>query len=77
MSPRKLKEELIKDQINYMITYVIKKKKISYENALNAILASETYQRLTQSDMYLAQDEQYILQDFLQEISTEQSQEVR
>lgn len=62
------REKMLKLQVNFMVNFLIKEKKISYEDAIKMILSSQTYKQLVNSKMYLNQSRRYVLEDLKEEI---------
>lgn len=62
------KETLMKIQMNSMLNYLIRECKYSYADAFQMVLASDTYHRLVDNDMYMNQGTMYVLDDFKQEL---------
>lgn len=62
------REKMLKLQVNFMANFLINEKKISYEDAINMILSSQTYKQLVNSKMYLNQSRRYVLEDLKAEI---------
>ena len=72
MSQESEKEQLIKLHVNTLVGYLIREKKLSYENAMTMVLESKTYQMLVKSDWYLNQSRLYVLDDFKKEIENDE-----
>ena len=62
------REKMLKLQVNFMVNFLIKEKKISYEDAIRMILGTQTYKQLVNSKLYLNQSRRYVLEDLKAEI---------
>ena len=62
------KETLMKIQMDSMLNYLIRECQYSYADALQLVLASDTYHRLVENDMYMNQGTMYVLDDLKQEV---------
>lgn len=62
------REKMLKLQVNFMVNFLIKEKKISYEDAIKIILGTHTYKQLVNSKLYLNQSRRYVLEDLKAEL---------
>jgi hypothetical protein len=62
------REKMLKLQVNFMVNFLIKEKKISYEDAIKIILGTQTYKQLVNSKLYLNQSRRYVLEDLKAEL---------
>ena len=62
------REKMLKLQVNFMISFLINEKKISYEDAIKIILGTQTYKQLVNSKLYLNQSRRYVLDDLKEEL---------
>lgn len=67
MKQRVDNDSLIILHLNTMMSYLINKKRCTYEDAMELVLLSKTYHALLTDKLYRSQGSLYVLNDFIAE----------